>query len=175
MKNLLIISLFTMLWACNTQYKAEKFYTKHPQKLADKCASTFPVRDSIFVKDSISFDTLYLEQQPIVLKDSFFIKGDTVLRTITKQCPPATSLIKTIRHDSIVIRPDMAKEASLQYQIEDLKKLVADYVQTIQDKNKEIIAAKNQTKRQNKRLLLILLLLALETVWILRKPLKLFV
>lgn len=102
---------------CATQKNAEKYYQKHPEKLAEKCAYEFPVIDSVVVIDSVHFDTLYIETEPLVIKDSFYIQGDTIIKTVTKQCPPHKEVIKTVRHDSIIIRRDRAYETVQQNQL----------------------------------------------------------
>lgn len=123
-----IILLFiacSWLTGCVSQRKAEKFYQKHPEKLAQACSEHFPVKDSSIVRDSVRFDTLFLEGEPVVLKDSFFIKGDTIVKVITKECPKVETIVKTSRHDSIIYRRDIAYEATLNYKNVSLEREVA--------------------------------------------------
>ena len=171
MKFLCTISLLLLVGSCTTQKKAEKYFAKHPEKLAEKCANTFPVKDSIVVKDSISFDTLYLQQEPTILKDSFYLKGDTIIRVVTKECPPAVSLIKTVRHDSIIYRRDMARETVLQYQLQDRQKLISDYLQTIQDQNKELRKDQETITAKTKCIIWLIIIITLQSIYIFRKPL----
>lgn len=116
---LMVVLIIIMTWmvSCTTQRKAERFYKKHPDKLAQKCAETFPVKDSIVVIDSVHFDTLYIEGEPVIIRDSFFIKGDTIVRQITKECPKVQTITKVIRHDSIIYRRDAAYEATLEHEL----------------------------------------------------------
>lgn len=120
--------ILTWLTGCTTQRKAEKYYQKHPEKLAEKCADEFPVKDSIIVIDSVHFDTLYLEGEPVILKDSFFIKGDTIIKQITKECPKVQTITKTVTHDSIIYRRDIAYETTLDYTIQELKQEVGKFI-----------------------------------------------
>lgn len=155
MKNLLIISLFLSLWSCTTERKAQRFYNENPEKLAALCANEFPVKDSVIVRDSIRLDTLYLETEPTILKDSFYIKADTIVRVITKKCPPAATIVKTIRHDSIIIRRDTAKEAVL----------IGNNAKCREALN----IAVNRLEKRNKTIVWLIILLTLETIYIFRK------
>lgn len=107
---ILFIICVMLLLSCTTARKATDYMKKHPDIGSEYCKDAFPVLDSVIVRDSISFDTLYLEPLPEIIRDSFYIQGDTIIRTVTKQCPPHQTITKTVRHDSIIIRRDRAFE-----------------------------------------------------------------
>lgn len=119
MKNLSIIAvavgIILTLCSCNAERKALDYAKSHPEKFAEFCADEFPVKDSVIVRDSISFDTLYSENE-VYIRDTSYIEKEG--RTITiykeKRCPPTKTITKTVRHDSLVIRRDTAKETALQ-------------------------------------------------------------
>lgn len=79
---------------------------KHKDKLAELCADEFPAKDSIIVRDSVSFDTLYNTD---IVFDTTTVK-DTVY--ITRQLPGKT-IVKTVRKDSTIVRVDKAMESHL--------------------------------------------------------------
>lgn len=124
--------------SCNYEKKATNYFKLHTDKLAPLCAKEFPVKDSFYVKDSVRFDTLYLESEPEVLRDSFFLKGDTIVRQVTKECPKEKIITKYITHDSIIIRRDIAKETDLQNKVAKLVTENTTLTATITDKQKTL-------------------------------------
>lgn len=113
MKYLLILLLFA---SCNVEKRTQKkvaWLIAH-DKLDDVCARVYPVRDSIVVKDSVSFDTLYLENE-VYLRDTVFREGQTIYRE--KKCPPVTVVTKTVTKDSIIYRRNTAEEERLKGEI----------------------------------------------------------
>ena len=130
----LVLMLF-LLAACNSVQKATD-YLRKKQALAEVCAVNYPVRDSAYVRDSLSFDTLYVPGDPVILKDSFYIHGDTIIRTISKQCPKEKTIVQTIRHDSVIIRENTAKQAALQIQMGQLQGTLAVTQSKLEDMKK---------------------------------------
>ena len=84
MKNILF--LLIILTGCATQKKADKFYAKHPELLALKCATTYPVKDSIIKGDSvILFDTLWeTSTDTLISEPQVIIETKIVPKTVTK-------------------------------------------------------------------------------------------
>jgi hypothetical protein len=113
-----IIWIVAMLSSCATQSKAERFYNKHPEKLAEKCAEKYPVKetyipgDTVTVYDSTTrIDTLKdtIISEPKVITE---IKKVVVTKVVTKT--------NTIR-DTIKVE-NTAKTAVLNSQIENCEK-----------------------------------------------------
>ena len=110
MKNILF--LLIILTGCATQKKADKFYAKHPELLALKCATTYPVKDSIIKGDSvILFDTLWETfTDTLISEPQVIIETKIVPKTVTKWV--------TIR--DTIIRENTARVAVLSSQIAKL-------------------------------------------------------
>lgn len=123
MKYLLIVILFI---GCNPVKKALKVAEDNPADFAKFCADAFPVKDTVITKDSIWYDTIYLENEvdPIVTVETI---RDTVYKTI--KLPGTTYFVtKTVTKDSLVIRRDIAKETTLQQKVDDLIIVNADCI-----------------------------------------------
>lgn len=103
---IVIVILLFVFSSCDPAKKATTYMQTHKDKLAELCAENFPVKDSIIVRDSVSFDTIYNTD---IFFDTTVVK-DTV--RITKYLPGKT-VIKTVRKDSIIVRRDMANESHL--------------------------------------------------------------
>jgi len=128
------LAILIILAGCNPLKKALKVANENPKEFAQFCADAFPVKDSVIVRDSIWFDTLYLENEPEV--DIRYVK-DSVIKTIT--IPGKTYFVtKTVIKDSIVIRKDIAKETALQKQNDDL--IVV---------NKDLVGARDKFKKRS--------------------------
>ena len=97
---------------CATQRKAEKFYDKHPEKLAEKCATEFPVKDSIIKGDSVVlFDTLWETFTDTLISEPQVV---TEIKTVPK------IVTKTVVVRDTIIRENTAKVAVLSSQIAKL-------------------------------------------------------
>lgn len=97
---LIIWAVLLLLTACSTEKKAQKktaWLIAH-DKLDDVCSRVYPNRDSTIYRDSISFDTLYL-QNDVTVRDTV-VKGDTLF--VEKKCPPERVITETV-HDSVFI------------------------------------------------------------------------
>jgi hypothetical protein len=99
---------------CSASKKAHSYFNEHPEEFAKDCADAYPVKDSIIVRDSTSYDTLYVDNE-VVLRDTVTrtIEGKTQVFYREKKCPPHEVITKTVRKDSIIIRRDTAKETAL--------------------------------------------------------------
>ena len=113
MKNLLF--LLIILTGCATQKKADKFYAKHPELLALKCATTYPVKDSIIKGDSVvHFDTLWeTYTDTLISEPQVIIETKIVPKTVTKW----------ISRTDTIIRENTARVSFLNSQIEKLKEV----------------------------------------------------
>jgi len=94
----------------------QKWNLLHPVEAAQYCADQFPARDSVSIIDSVHFDTLYVENET-VLRDSFFIKGDTVVKVVDKKCPTMQQVTKTINREIYVLRIDSASVVAMRGQL----------------------------------------------------------
>jgi uncharacterized lipoprotein YehR (DUF1307 family) len=161
-----VAAIILALWLCGCSHEkqAQKFFAEHPDKLADKCAAIFPVHDSTIVRDSVRFDTLYMEGVPVILRDSFYIKGDTIIKQVIKQCPQSQIITKYVNRDSIIYRRDGAAEAVLNFHV---SRLQADSIRKLQT----IEGLTSKVGGKNKLIWLLLAVVILESLWIFRKPL----
>lgn len=167
MKNtiyLLILFLIYSLTSCTTERKATKYFNNHLEKLAPLCVETFPPKDSTVTKDSIRFDTLYIEGEPVILKDSFYIKGDTVVRVITKECPKVQTVIKTEIKEVTHYVENTAK-------VKVLENVIANDNKTIQKQAGQIEDRDNKIKGKNGWIWKLIIVVAIETIILFRKPL----
>lgn len=155
MRYILIIFLLS---GCLSQKKVQRYLNENPQTAAEYCAEEFPVKDSVYVKDTVVlYDTLYLQGVP--LYDTLTIKGETII--IKRVCPPTKVITKTVRVDSIIIRRDIAQETSLRLTVKILS-----------SSNELLLSERNTYKEKaTTRGLYLWGLIALLGLWILRKPL----
>jgi hypothetical protein len=78
-----------VLFGCSVDKKAQKkvsWLLAH-DKMDDACSRLYPNLDSTTHKDSVHFDTLYLENDPVIKTDTLY-RNDTVFITQTVKCPP---------------------------------------------------------------------------------------
>jgi hypothetical protein len=162
MKNTIFFLL--VLIGCTTQKKATNYFNNHPDQLAPICADKFPVKDSLVTRDSVRFDTLFIEGDPVVLKDSFYIKGDTVVKVVTKECPKVQTIFKTVIRDSIHYVRDRAFEATLLNDIDKAKALLVEC-------RAQIVSDANKIKHKNKVIWWLVIVVVAESLWIFRRPL----
>jgi hypothetical protein len=164
----LFIAIYTtllclVLFSCTTERKATGYFREHPEKLAPICAEEFPVKDSLVVKDSVRFDTLWIEGEPVILKDSFYIKGDTIVKVITKECPKVSTVIKTVTRDSIHYVENTARVVMLQNQIKS-SQLENQKLQA------QIALLQGKVKGKNKVIWWLAVFVAILTAWTFRRP-----
>lgn len=159
MKYIIIILLLT---SCVSSKKVHKYLDKHPEEAAQFCAEAFPVKDTVIVRDSIRFDTLYLETEPEIIRDSFWLKGDTIIRQVTKNCPPHQVVTKTVTKDSLIIRRDRAYET---VQANEITRLLKE----MQKKNGEIVELEGKLKAKTKKMWLFLFIAIGLGIWNFRK------
>jgi hypothetical protein len=118
-----IIVLFAtayVITGCNTEKRAlrktQRFLFEHPEFSAGYCAEQYPVKDSVRVRDSIYYDTIY--QDPAILEyadapaDASIPAPDE--NPPQMEAPTIKYIIKTHRKDSIIYRRDGAEERRLQ-------------------------------------------------------------
>ena len=104
---LLSIAVVFMLigfMSCNPVKKAQRIMDSNPAKSAEYCAVRFPSKDSIVIRDSVHFDTLYNEY---VYIDSIEVKGDSVFVYKVKEVPKLVT--KTVTKVREVYRENTAK------------------------------------------------------------------
>lgn len=100
---LIVWVILLLLTGCSVEKKSQRkaAYLIAHDKLDDICARVYPIHDSVITKDSTHFDTLYVENNPIIKTDTVY-KNDTVFITQTVKCPPEKVITKTV-HDSVFI------------------------------------------------------------------------
>lgn len=126
-----LLFLTVSVIGCATQRKAEKFYDKHPEKLAEKCATEFPVKDSIIKGDSvILFDTLWETfTDTLISEPQVIIETKLVPKTVTKWV--------TIR--DTIIRENTARVAVLGSQIAKLNEANRNLVELNADLSQKLV------------------------------------
>lgn len=115
----ILVWLLAYLCSCSVERRAQKktAWLLSKDLLDDICARQFPNHDSIVVKDSVRFDTLYVEGEEIIIQDTIYKKGDTILRILDKKCPRCPVLVKTVRKDSIIYRSNTSEIERLKGEI----------------------------------------------------------
>lgn len=139
---LIIWGILLLLTSCSVERKTQRktaWLISH-DLLDDVCSRNFPVRDSVVTKDSVRFDTLYLDSEAEILHDTVVSQGDTVFRIIEKKCPPQIVLTKFVKRDSIIYRTNTAE-------VERLKGVILDKDKQIKAKDDIII---NQQEKIDK-------------------------
>jgi hypothetical protein len=134
MKYLLIILL---LVSCSVEKQAQKktaWLIAH-DKLDDVCARIYPVKDSLVVRNSVSFDTLYVENE-VFIRDTVTREGRTVY--IEKKCPPHQVITKVVNRDSIIYRTNTAEVERLKGEVLSKEKQIKEKDNTIIGKDKKI-------------------------------------
>lgn len=120
-----ILYIACLFVSCNPVKKAIQTMDEHKPAAALYCADRFPVHDSVIVKDSVRYDTTYLPGDSIIFTRPDSIGGISIDTTIPykKICPPLKIITKTVYHDSLIIRKDIASETALTYSVKqkDLK------------------------------------------------------
>jgi hypothetical protein len=167
----LILSSF-IFFSCNKEARklqtTQEYLFNHPDYAASFCAEQFPVKDSVIVRDSISYDTIYFEPDTI-------IKNGEIIY-LDKNCPIKT-VIKTFRKDSVIWKRDYAEERRLQLALQSCQLNSNDLVKS----NLRLTTISEQWKDiARKRLWWLILLIALITggfagwIYFKTKKLKLF-
>ena len=165
--------LLIILTGCATQKKADKFYAKHPELLALKCATTYPVKDSIIKGDSvILFDTLWETfTDTLISEPQVIIETKIVPKTVTKWV--------TIR--DTIIRENTARVAVLGSQIAKLNEANRNLVELNADLSQKLVRISDERdtfkhERNNARLLnwILILAIGLGIGLAIRKKLKLW-
>lgn len=127
MRYLVIITLTILFAGCATQRKAEKFYKKHPVELAKKCATEFPVRDSLIKGDTIiNYDTLWGLEYRV---DTLISEPQVITETKTVTVPKLVTKYLTIR--DTIVRENTAKVAVLNNSNRKLSEINADLSQKL--------------------------------------------
>ena len=168
-----LLSLTVSVIGCATQRKAEKFYDKHPEKLAEKCATEFPVKDSIIKGDSvILFDTLWE-----TFTDTLISEPQVVIET---RIAPKT-VTKTVVVRDTIIRENTAKVSVLNSQIAKLNEANRNLVELNADLSQKLVRISDERdtfkhERNNARLLnwILILAIGLGIGLAIRKKLKLW-
>jgi hypothetical protein len=146
MRYILILFTALFLFSCNTEKQLQKKEKKYVSwllandKMADNCAELFPNVAGYEVRDSIYFDTLYLQSLP----DTILSKpdSDTVYVIKTRIQP----IIKTVQRDSIITIPNTAAERAWEIKYNKLLEL---YTTTIKAKDEQITKLQASQDKDN--------------------------
>jgi len=106
------ILFLLLLTSCVTIQKAEKKLDSNQIESSRYCSVRFPQRDSVVTKDSISFDTLYVQGDSILIPVNV-IDTISIVRPIKVQCPPTKIITKTVLHDTTIFRDNPATQARI--------------------------------------------------------------
>lgn len=116
---ILLFLLVLVIASCNPLKKAVRVMKENPEKLAELCAETFPGGDTVFIKGdtTIKVDTV---TEGVIIE----VPCDTA--TLTAKCPPAKVITRAVTIHDTLIKPDVYKEAKLNYTIQARDKTIAD-------------------------------------------------
>lgn len=130
---LILAAIGAVSMGCNTAKRAHQYANAHPEEFAEFCAEEYPVKDSLVVRDSVHFDTLYVEG--VTLTDTLVIEGKTVI--LDRPCPPQRVVTKVVRKDSTIYRENTARVAHLGAEIKAKEKQITEdkqYIKWIEGK-----------------------------------------
>lgn len=120
-----------LLISCATQRNAERFYSKNPDKLASKCATEYPVKDSIIKGDSVVlFDTLWETFTDTLISEPQVV---TEIKTVPK------TVTKTVVVRDTIIRENTAKVSVLGSQIAKLNEANRKLVESNADLSQKLV------------------------------------
>lgn len=156
------IILTTIIFAgCMTTQKAKNFLEKEGA-LDSICMEEYKPVDSIVIRDSISFDTLFLET---VGQTDTVTKNDTVYITKTL---PAKVITKTVTHTKEVFTENTARVKYLENRLSE----ASQYASFLEGRNKFLEERGDDWKKKaHKRMSLLIILIAAFAGWTFRKPL----
>jgi len=104
MKKLLLLTI--ILSSCLTEKKSVKqlalIQNKFPSLIAQNCADKFPIKESVEIREVISYDTI--KSVDTLIKDSLI--NNEVVRFVYL---PGKTITKTIKKDSIIRLENTAK------------------------------------------------------------------
>lgn len=104
MKKLLLLTI--ILSSCLTEQKSVKklalIQSKFPTLIAQNCADKFPIKESIEIREVVTYDTI--KSTDTLIKDS--IINNEVIRFVYL---PGKTITKTIKKDSIIRLENTAK------------------------------------------------------------------
>lgn len=104
MKKLLLLTI--ILSSCLTERKSVKqlalIQSKFPSIIAQNCADKFPIKESVEIREVVSYDTV--KSTDTLIKDS--IINNEVIRFVYL---PGKTITKTIKKDSIIRLENTAK------------------------------------------------------------------
>lgn len=131
------------LAGCMTEKKVTRWNDKHYEKAAKYCAKEFPIKETIVVRDSVHFDTLYREGLHLI--DTVFIEGKPVV--IRRQCPPNEVVTKYVTKEVTKIQKDSAEAVLLRTNISVLQGVTVtqgNEIAVLKDKAKEAKEARSK-------------------------------
>ncbi len=157
-KQILALLFFTLFFACNPQRKIDKAKLRLDSsgQAAAYCAERFPTKDSIIIKDSVHFDTLYVGET--YFDTVTVVSKDTVIRTVI-QTLPAKIITKVQTVTKEVWKENTAKYEALKAEYDKCKDEGVKLRQESAQKSVQITKIKNQ--RSTAYLICLLLLVAL--------------
>jgi len=114
MKKLLLLTI--ILSSCLTEKKSVKqlalIQNKFPSLIAQNCADKFPIKESVEIRELVTYDTI--KSVDTLIKDS--IINNEVIRFVYL---PGKTITKTIKKDSIIRLENTAKLFLLESKLKD--------------------------------------------------------
>ena len=160
MKYLVFILAF---FSCNTERQLQKAEVRLASagRLPQICQDRFPARDSIVYRDSVSYDSIWLETSVT----------DTLNTKDTIQLPSVTKTVYKFRD---VYSLGTAQLAACQAQATSLQRVIGEQQRTIADQASRLAACDTtiqQWKNKASQRIWLWIIIGLLVGWIVRKPL----
>lgn len=152
---LLLYFILLVFNSCNSLKKTQRYLFEHPEFASGYCAEQYPVKDSIVVRDSVSYDTTYFDRgetsitsQPFSIDSSESVTyGTGMFRSIKPDTVRTIKMItKTIRKDSVIWKDNPAKEKRLQLALEYCQGNNNDLLKQYNDQQKVLALWKGKAK-----------------------------
>lgn len=147
MKKILLITSLIFITACNTlkqdRNKIQRISQRHPEVVAEKCASSFNSTDSTY--ESIVYlpgDTEYIDTYITVNCDSIvkYIKDTMYIKAVKTKCPPSTNRVDTVIKNKYIKEIDKSSIYLLEKSKDSLLNKVTIQNTKIKSKNNWLIA-----------------------------------
>jgi hypothetical protein len=166
MKTILSILLAVCIMGCMSTQKATNYLEKKG-KLAEVCATRYPVQDSkIIIKEHVTTDT--------VLGTSYIMIDTCDGKVVQKPCPPTKTITNTIVRDTTIYKRDRAYEAVLLNELQAYNKQIKALDSMNNKLSRESIAYKKKANDWQWKAIFTWVLVGVLGLFLISKSLKLF-